>query len=169
MNTSKDTKKMSCEAMESKLADLLLDPESVPAEVAAHAAECERCAGELAGLRSTMALMDEWKAPEPNPYFVSKLGARFREEREAAPAGWLERLKARFTYGPRLQTRPLAAMALTVVLLVGGGTYLGITNWEQPPQPVGDAAVVHDLQIMDNNADLLDQLETLSSGPQDGE
>jgi hypothetical protein len=49
-----------------------------------------------------------------------------------------------------------------VVLLLGGGTYLGMTNWEQPAAPP-QAAVVHDLQLLDNNAQLLDQLESISS------
>ena len=76
--------------------------------------------------------MDAWKAPEPSPYFITRLNARMREEREAAPAGWLARLRAGFAYGPRSHVRPLAAMALTVMLLVGGGTYLGVNNWTQP-------------------------------------
>jgi hypothetical protein len=109
-----------------------------------------------------MALLDTWEAPEPSPYFLTRLKARLNEERQAAPAGWLERLRARFTYGPHLHTRPMAAMALTVVLLLGGGTYLGMTNWEQPAAPP-QAAVVHDLQLLDNNAQLLDQLESISS------
>jgi len=86
-----------------------------------------------------------------------------REEREAAPAGWLARLRARFVYGPAMHVRPLAAMALTVVMLVGGGAYLGVTDWNQTAQPAGQAAVVNDLQNLDNNAQLLDQLEALSS------
>jgi hypothetical protein len=109
-----------------------------------------------------MALLDTWEAPEPSPYFLTRLKARLHEERQAAPAGWFERLRARFTYGPHLHTRPMAAMALTVVLLLGGGTYLGMTNWEQPAAPP-QAAVVHDLQLLDNNAQLLDQLESISS------
>ena len=52
-------------------------------------------------------------------------------------------------------------MALTVMLLLGGGTYLGVTNWEQPSAPP-QAAVVHDLQTLDNNAQLLDQLEDIA-------
>jgi hypothetical protein len=56
-------------------------------------------------------------------------------------------------------------MALTVMLLVGGGTYLGVTDWMQPAQqqPGANAAVVHDLQIIDSNAQLLDQMDALSS------
>ena len=63
-----------------------------------------------------------------------------------------------------MHARPLAAMALTVMLLVGGGTYLGVTNVEQPQPPPGpEAAVVHDLQTLDSNAQVLDQLESISS------
>jgi hypothetical protein len=155
-----NTKK--CTAMESKLADLLLDPETVPAKVTTHVAACESCSNELEELRATMALLDTWKAPEPSPYFLTRLNARLGEARRAEPAGWFERLRARLTYGPQLHARPIAAMALTVVLLLGGGTYLGISNWDQPVTAPPQAAVVHDLQMLDNNAQLLDQLEALS-------
>jgi hypothetical protein len=155
--------KDNCTGMESKLADMLLDPEKVPAKVKAHVDNCDRCRGELAELRATMALLDAWESPEPSPYFLSKLDARMREERATAPVGWLERLHARLAYGPSMHVRPLAAMALTIVLLLGGGTYLGITNWDQPATPPGEAAVVHDLQTLDSNAQLLDQLEALST------
>jgi hypothetical protein len=59
-------------------------------------------------------------------------------------------------------------MAMTVMLLVGGGAYLGMTNVETvqaPPQP--NAAVVHDLQTLDSNAQVLDQLEAISDNPDD--
>jgi hypothetical protein len=157
-----ESKMKKCSATETRVADVLLAPDAVPAKVTAHVAECEPCAAELEELRATMALLDTWEAPEPSPYFLTRLKARLNEERQAAPAGWLERLRARFTYGPHLHTRPMAAMALTVVLLLGGGTYLGMTNWEQPAAPP-QAAVVHDLQLLDNNAQLLDQLESISS------
>lgn len=152
-----------CTAMEAKLADLLLAPEAAPAKTAAHVAGCEPCAKELDELRATMALMDAWEAPEPSPFFMTRLNARLDEERRAEPANWLERLRARVAYGPQLHARPMAAMALTAVLLLGGGTYLGITNWDQPPAAPPQAAVVHDLQVLDNNDQLLDQLETISS------
>jgi hypothetical protein len=96
-----------------------------------------------------------------------------REERETAPAtwpeSWIAKLRARLAYGPSMRVRPLAAMALTVVLLIGGGAYLGITDWDQPATPPGQAAVVHDLQTLDNNAQLLDQLEAMSSTNQSGD
>ena len=151
-----------CAGMETKLADLLLDPDSAPAKVTAHVAGCASCRAELEDLRSTMALLDSWDAPEPSPYFMTRLGARLDEERAAPPASWIARLRARFVYGPQMHVKPLAAMALTVVLLLGGGAYLDISNWDQPPAAPGQAAVVHDLQTLDNNAQLLDQLEAIS-------
>jgi predicted anti-sigma-YlaC factor YlaD len=168
-----ETKKRHCDEMGLKLADLLLDPQSVPATVVAHVEKCDGCRGELEELRATMGMLDMWEAPEPNPYFVSKLSVRFREEREAAPMGWpqrlIDRLRARIAYGPRPHMRPIAAMALTIVLLLGGGAYLGVTNWEQPPQPAGQAAVVHDLQLLDSNAEILDQMEALTGNQSDGD
>ena len=166
--------KNSCTGMNEKLADLLLDPQAVPAKVQTHVGECEHCQTELAELQATMALLDTWQAPEPSPYFLTRMNARIREEREAAPTGWFASrfagLRARFAYGAVARTRPLAAMALTVMLLLGGGAYLGVTDWNHPVQaPSSDTAVVHDLQLMDSNAQLLDQLESISDNNQDGD
>jgi hypothetical protein len=160
-----------CTAMEEKLADMLLDPEAAPAKVKTHVAECNSCRKELEEMRATMAAMDAWTVPEPSPYFMTRLGARMREEREAPRQTWFQRIRARFVYGPQMHARPLAAMALTVMLLVGGGAYLGVTNVEQPqPKPDADAAVVHDLQTLDSNAQVLDQLESISdSGNSNGD
>jgi hypothetical protein len=159
--------KTNCTGTDLKLAELLLDSRSVPAKVQAHVAECARCQNELNELKATMDLLDTWEAPEPSPYFLTRLGARMREEREAAPAGWfagrIARLRASIAYGPGLHARPLAAVALTVMLLVGGGTYLGVTDWMQPVQPSPQAAVVHDLQTLDSNAQVLDQMEAMTS------
>jgi hypothetical protein len=157
-----------CTAMETKLAEMLLDPEAAPAKVKTHVAECASCQKELEELRATMGLMDAWTAPEPSPYFMTRLNARMREEREAPPQNWFQRIRARYVYGPSLHARPLAAMALTVLLLVGGGAYLGMTNIEQPqPKQSPEAYVVHDLQTLDSNAQVLDQLEAISDNPND--
>ena len=166
--------KVNCTEVETKLEDLLLDPEAAPAKVHSHVAECEACRAQVAELRATMNLLDEWKAPEPSPYFMTRMQARMREERNAAPAGWLTRklatLRAGFAYGQVTHTRPLAAMALTVLLLLSGGAYLGMTDWTHTAQQPTQTAVVHDLQLLDNNAQLLDQLESIAdNNNQDGE
>lgn len=157
-----------CAGMETKLAEMLLDPKAAPAKVQAHVAECDGCRATLEELKSTLNLMDSWQAPEPSPFFMTRLSARMREEREAAPVGWfsgaIARMRASIAYGSGLHVRPLAAMALSVMLLVGGGAYLGVTDLMQPAQqPTQNAAVVHDLQTLDSNAQVLDQLESLST------
>jgi hypothetical protein len=155
-----------CAGMETRLADLLLDPETVPATVKTHVSGCDGCRRELEELRATMSLMDAWEAPEPNPYFMTRFQARLREEQQAKPAGWLERLRARLMMRPQMHTRPLVAMAMTVLLLLGGGAYLDF-YWQAPAPH--EAAVVHDLQTLDNNAQLLDQLESLSAPDDNGD
>ncbi|MGA2250942.1 hypothetical protein [Terracidiphilus sp.] len=158
--------KTMCAEMETKLADMLLDPESVPAAVKAHVDACEGCREELTALRAAMSVMDAWQAPEPNPYFMTRFEARLREEKNAPRAGWFERLRDRWLLNPQqLHARPLAAMALTVAVLVGGGAYLN-SYWEQPPTPTPQTAVVKDLQTLDSNAQLLDQLESISATDQ---
>jgi hypothetical protein len=162
-----------CRGISTRMPDLLLDPDAVPGSVHSHIVECDRCRTVLDELRSTMALMDEWQAPEPNPYFLARLDVRVREERQAEPASWLmrwiTRAQGRLAYGPDAHVRPLAAMALTAVLLLSGGTYMGTTSWDPAPAPPGQAAVVNDLETMDQDAQLLDQLEALSTtnGPSD--
>jgi anti-sigma factor RsiW len=160
-----ETMKHNCTGMEAELANMLLDPDAVPAKVRAHVEQCDHCQGELAELQATMGLLDSWKAPEPSPYFLTRLDARMREEREAAPEGWFARLRDRFVYGTSMHVRPLAAMALAVLLLVGGGTYLGVSDLEQTTVAPEQAYVVHDLQTLDNNAQLLDQMEAMSTAP----
>jgi hypothetical protein len=156
-----ETKNNMCAGMETKLAEMLLEPETAPATVKAHVEACDGCRSELEELRATMTALDAWEAPNPNPYFMTRFEARFREEKQAAPAGWLERLRARMSLAPRMHARPLAAMALTVCLLVGGGAYLDV-YFEAPSTAPGPTAVVGDLQMLDNNAQVLDQLEDMS-------
>ena len=82
--------KKQCAGMDEELANLLLDPEAATERVRAHVEECDGCRGELEELRATLTLLDAWTAPEPNPYFMTRLDARMREERQAVPASWLE-------------------------------------------------------------------------------
>jgi len=158
-----------CAGMETKLATLLLDPEAAQPEVLDHVEGCASCRRELEELRASMAVLDQWEAPAPSPYFLTRLEARLREERAAEPTGWLGQLWARLCGVGTPHLRPLAAMTMTFLLLVGGGAYLGVTDWEKPAPVVEQTAVVHDLQTMDSNAQLLDQLEALSNNGQSGD
>jgi len=158
---------------ETDLAELLFEPEMASEPVSNHVAECIPCQQKLVELQATMNLLDEWKCPEVSPYFMTRLGAQLNEAREAQPTSWWERLRFglsdRFDSALRTTSHPIAAMALTVTLLLGGGAYVGLFGlWQQTtPQPE-QAAVVHDLQTLDKNAQLLDQLEAMSNAPDRG-
>ena len=156
---------MTCRKMESNIADLLFDADRVSAEVKAHVTECADCSRELAELRSTMSLMDSWEAPEPSPFFDTRLQARLREEQAAAPAGWLERMRARLLFNGHAHLRLIAATALTVVMAVGGATYVGVVGHKQTKQQT--SATVRDLQFLDKDQQVFQQLDSLDQDDDD--
>ena len=147
---------MNCKDVRENLIELLAEGQADPA-VATHVKECSACAGELQSLRKTMALLDEWEAPEPSPYFLTRLQAHVREEQGKQPEGWLARFR-----------QPWLATALATVLVAGSAVYLAIKppiSVDQPP-PVGTA--VSDLESLDRNHDLYvnsDLLDELSGNP----
>lgn len=155
---------MNCQKVNSKLADLLLDPQSVPAEVRQHVEECAGCGRDLAELRATMGLLDDWAAPEANPFFDAKLLSRLRAEEQGRPVGFWERWKARLMYGSNLRMQPLMAGALGLVILVGGGTYADL-SWHA--HQTDESAAVRDLQSLDGNAQVFQQLDSVDQSAQD--
>ncbi len=155
---------MTCRKIESNVADLLFAPDSVPASVKAHVQECPDCSRELAEMQATMNLMNAWEAPEPSPYFDTRLHAMLREERAAAPAGIFERIRARLLFGSNLHLRPIAATALTVMLAIGGATYAGFVGSRHAPQT---SATVGDLQSLDKNQQVFQQLDSLDQDDDD--
>jgi hypothetical protein len=153
---------MICRKVKANLPDLLLAPKSVPAEVRAHVESCAECGKELKELEATMALMDGWEAPEVSPYFDTRMAVLLREEQQAAPAGWLERMRARFLFGNHVSMRPLMAGAMALVVMAGIGTYAGFGGFspQKPPQ-VQASPVIKDLQSMDENAQVFQQLSSM--------
>ncbi len=161
---------MICQEVQKRLPDLLLDGERVPVEVRAHVADCAECGRELRELESTMALMDTWAAPEISPYFDGKMAVRLREEKEAAPAGWLERMRARLLFGSSMSMRPLAAAALALMVAVGGGMYAGFAGFGHAAQPTPVQAaspVIQDLQSLDENQQVFQQLSSMEQDTSD--
>ena len=77
---------MNCNVVRELLPDLAAGVGATPAETQAHLRECSTCATQLESLRRTMALLDEWQAPEVSPYFDTRLYARLREEMAAPQA-----------------------------------------------------------------------------------
>src|SRR5690242_18093858 len=105
---------MNCHEVREEM--LLMTPGDGSPQAAAHLRGCEACSKELASLRSTMALLDEWTAPEPSPYFDAKLRARLKSEPE--PTRGLQRWLP-----PLAGWKPAMAVALAAVMVVGINVY----------------------------------------------
>lgn len=148
---------MNCNEVRENLIELISGGPADP-QVTAHVSQCSNCTAELNSLRSTMALLDEWEAPEPSPYFLTRMRAHLKEEREKAPASrWVAWLR-----------RPVLAVSLAMVLAVGGLTYRLIevqSTDNGGPQP---GTAVADIESLDKNHDLLidtDLVNELTGAP----
>jgi hypothetical protein len=125
-------------------------------EVKEHVNGCPECAGKLQDFRRTMALLDEWQAPEPSPYFDVRLKARLREEAAAPAHGWRYWLRR-----PALAVSLALAMVVGVTLIQRGGL--------QPREPkVGvvdsvpvPGTAVEDLKALDKNHDIYADFDLL--------
>jgi hypothetical protein len=153
---------MDCKATKTQMADLLLDPAAATPAAREHVAACAACSKEFGELQATMLAMDAWEAPEPTPYFDTRLAARLREERANPPASLWERMRMRLRYGSNMHLRPLAAGALALLLMAGGGTAVWVQHGAPPPVPQ-ESAIVHDLQLLDGNAQVYQQLNSLDA------
>ena len=106
-------------------------------------------------MRKTMAVLDEWEAPEPSPYFLTRLRAHVKEEREKAPsANWVAWLR-----------RPVLAVSLATALATGGLLYR--LSVGAPPSDNGPVA---DIESLDKNHDLIidtDLVNELTGAPSD--
>ena len=116
-------------------------------------------------MQDVMLLLDEWKAPEPSPWFDGRMMARFREEQERAPQGVFARLRDRFLFGNAIGYKPMLAGAMALVLVAGGGSYLEMLHLEQARSA---SATVQDLQILDNNDQAIQQMDQLLDSGDDG-
>lgn len=161
MNSKSNSTGTDCKTCRTHLADFLLDDAYTAAhpELAAHLTSCTDCSTELTELRSTFALLDQWTAPEPSPYFDSKLHVRLREAEAAGPEGFWERTRSFFLFSTGRHLRPVMTGALAFAMLIGGGG-LGIML-HQPGSTPTASATVNDLRILDNNAQALQQMDQL--------
>ena len=149
------------------LPDLLFDRDRVSPAVRAHVEQCADCSRELKALESTMLALDGWEGVEPSPFFDARMAARMREERAAQPAGFLERMRTRLLFGSSLNMRPIAAGALALLLLIGGGTYAGFQGLHLATPVVASSATVRDLQSLDENAQVFQQMNSLDQPDDD--
>ena len=156
---------MNCNQIRELLPDLAagMDASTPEPEVEKHIASCADCAAHLRDLQKTMALLYEWQAPEPSPYFDTRLQARLREEMARPATGWLDWLN--------WLRRPAWAMSLAAVifagaLLVGSKSYISQTETiaTKPPSlglPVQPGTAVGDLQALERNDELYADFDVL--------
>src|SRR5271154_825280 len=158
---------MNCNQIREMLPDLAAGMDTSTSEAEKHLASCNGCAAHLRDFQKTMDLLDEWQAPEPSPYFDTRMQARLREEMARPQVAWLSWLH-----------RPAWSMSLAAVLVVGAlGVGIGVnksilsptesiaTKPPSPGLPVQPGTAVGDLQALDRNDelyadfDVLDQLQ----------
>jgi len=162
-----------CKTCRAHLPDLLLDQDyaAAHAELTGHLETCSTCRTELNELRATFALLDDFAAPAPSPYFDTRLHARLREAQQAQPEGLWERMRSFLTFSTGRSFQPAMAGALALVLLVGGGgTFVQMQNVHgAPPATAASSATVNDLKVLDNNAQAEQQMGQLldESGSED--
>jgi hypothetical protein len=152
---------MDCKSFQNELPDLVLTVGAKPSLAAvAHMKVCPPCAEEYLSFQRTFEALDSWTAPEPTAYFDQKLAVLLREEQAKPKMGWMERLATRLQLNTGRNFRPAMAGALALVLIVGGGSFVGMNNLT-PAQPVQPSATVRDLQILDRNEQAFQALDTL--------
>jgi predicted anti-sigma-YlaC factor YlaD len=132
------------------LPDLAAGLASATPEVNDHLRSCSACTEMLADFHKTMALLDEWQAPEPSPYFDTRLRARLREEAAKQPVGWWAWAR-----------RPAMAISLALIMVAGGTMFRIGRKSGAGPTPGGDTfatvdpgTAVGDLQTLDKNHDV---------------
>lgn len=145
---------MNCNEIRERMPDVAAGFGEPTADEGKHLESCAACAEQLKAMRATMAVLDEWQAPEPSQYFDVRLQARLREEMAKPQADWL-----------RWFRRPVLAAALTVLLGVGIGLFFtrdgGIINPPPTVEPEGPGSAVSDLQTLDKNHDLYADFDLL--------
>ncbi len=146
---------MKCNEICELMPDLAAGVDTVTPEVNKHLESCAGCAGKLNEFRQTMALLDEWQAPEPSPYFDVRLRARLREEAARQPAGWWQWVR-----------KPALAISLAVLMVMSITLFRTDARWHSTSE--GSTAMVAepgtavgDLQALDKNGELYSDFEIL--------
>jgi hypothetical protein len=147
---------MKCRQVRELMPDMALGLAEASAEAQEHLRACTECDRKIEEMRKTMAVLDEWPAPEVSPYFDTRLQAKLREEKAkaAAPGFWTWIRKPALTF-------------VATLLLVAGvtwfrGDFRRDTLAEAPVYvPAQPGTPVGDLQTLDKNHDLLSDFDVL--------
>ena len=155
---------MSCEKMQELMPEVASGAETPSPALKSHLAACGKCAETLEAMRSTMAVLDEWNAPEPSPYFDTRMQALLREEKQKEPAGVFAGVMRLFRR-PVLGIATVAALSFSAAFLTGD--HFPTVHQDGPKQTVARGTAVGDLEFLDKQSDLLQDFDALDSSPDD--
>jgi hypothetical protein len=148
---------MKCKEICELMPDLAAGLDAVTPEVNKHLESCADCAAKLNEFRQTMALLDEWRVPEPSPYFDVRLHARLREEAARASSGWWQWIRK-----PALAVSLAVLMAMSVTLFrTDAGRNVIETDGGLRVTAAEPGTAVGDLQALDKNHELYSDFELL--------
>ena len=148
--------------------------DGLTADAKAHLDQCAECARAWIAFEQTLKTLDAWQAPEPSPFFQTRLRARLEEIKaeEAARGGNVFTILRRRWFGVPVW-RPAMVAVLTVAFAVGTSLYFqpekdstGSRNVIQTTEPQKGSAV-GDLQALEKHQDAVSDLELLDDLPGD--
>jgi anti-sigma factor RsiW len=153
---------MKCQEIREQMFDLMTAETPLAAEVQLHLDGCPACSAELASMKQTMSLLDEWQAPEPSPFFDTRMQALLREEK----AKQATKRSSVFDWF----RKPVMAAAAAVALFVGAGVYAGLNHQRLFPtkgnnEVVASDPAVKDLQTLDKDQDVINNFAALDDDP----
>lgn len=140
---------MNCKQAQDAMLDAAGHPAApgMNAEYEEHLRGCAACAQAALAVRQSMALLEEWQAPEPSPYFDVRLGARLREEAARPQLTWWQWLR-----------KPAAGMAVASLVVAAVGLF-SVPSGELDPLRTGTVRVAH------NDERVAERLRHMDEGP----
>jgi len=145
---------MKCHEVYERMPDLAICTDVISPEVEEHLRSCAACAGKLEQVRQTITLLDEWRVPEPSPYFGVRVRARLREEASQS-GGWWQWIR-----------KPALAVSLAMLLVMS--ITLFRTDAGRYDKQMADTVfvaepgtAVGDLQALERNNDLYSDFDLL--------
>ena len=145
---------MKCDEVRELMMDAVDGSGEADPRMTEHLRGCPVCASKLDEMRKTMALLDEWKAPEPSPYFDSRLQARLREEAARPVAVWWQWFR-----------NPALALSLGLMMMIAGGVsfFTGKPDKGGASTPIVAApgTAVGDLVQLEKNHDIYADFDVL--------
>jgi hypothetical protein len=146
---------MKCNDICELMPDMAAGPDTITPEVSGHLQSCAACAGKLAEVRQTMALLDEWRVPDPSPYFDTRLMARVREEK-GEPSGWWQWLRK-----PALAVSLAVLMVMSIVLFRNDAGLSNHGDGQVATMVAEPGSAVSDLNALDKNSELYSDFDVL--------